>query len=140
MPADVPQTIRVLIVEDSLVSRQLLAHILRSDPAIEVVGMAADGVEALHLLSQIKADIVMVDISMPRMCGFEVTRRLMESGRPVPVVIISASGERGRDRHRVSRSGGRCGGGGEQAAWARPRRARSRSTQTYCKRSRRCQR
>lgn len=93
MPSELSPRIRVLIVEDSLAKREALAQILRSDPAVEVAGMAADGLEAMQLLSRVKADIVTVGVSTPRMCGFEMTRRIMESGRPVPVVLISASGE-----------------------------------------------
>jgi two-component system chemotaxis response regulator CheB len=85
-----PRRIRVLIVEDSPVIRELLSHILSADPQLEVVGLAGDGVEAMELLARVKPDVVTVDMSMPRMSGFEVTRRLMET-RPLPIVIISAS-------------------------------------------------
>lgn len=90
-PADRPR-IRVLIVEDSPVAQQLLAHILGSDPAIEVVGAVAGGRAALELMERLKPDVITMDVNMPEMDGFEVTRRIMES-RPVPVVIISASFE-----------------------------------------------
>jgi two-component system chemotaxis response regulator CheB len=85
-----PRRIRVMIVEDSPVVRELLLHILSTDPQLEVVGLASDGVEAMELLARVKPDVVTVDMSMPRMSGFEVTRRLMET-RPLPIVIISAS-------------------------------------------------
>jgi len=84
--------IRVLIVEDSPVVRELLVHILGADPDLEVVGIAVDGIEAMELLERVKPDVVTVDMSMPRMSGFEVTRRIMESN-PLPIVIISASWE-----------------------------------------------
>jgi two-component system chemotaxis response regulator CheB len=81
---------RVLIVEDSAVSRQLLTRILSSDPDIEVIGTANNGEEALRFLEQQMPDVVTMDIIMPRMDGYETTRRIMES-KPLPVVIVSAS-------------------------------------------------
>jgi len=81
---------RVLIVEDSAVSRQLLTRILSSDPEIEVIGTANNGEEALRFLDRQMPDVVTMDIIMPRMDGYETTRRIMES-KPLPVVIVSAS-------------------------------------------------
>jgi two-component system chemotaxis response regulator CheB len=82
--------IRVLIVEDSPTMQQMLVRILAKDPGIEVVGVAGDGREAIDLLPLQKPDLVTVDVNMPKMDGFEVTRRIMET-QPVPVVIVSAS-------------------------------------------------
>jgi two-component system chemotaxis response regulator CheB len=82
--------IRVLIVDDSAVSRGLLAHILTSDPCIEIIGHACDGAEAVALLAEKKPDVVTMDIHMPGMDGFETTRRVMET-QPLPIVIVSAS-------------------------------------------------
>ncbi len=81
---------RVLIVEDSRVIQKLLLHVLRKDPSIRVVGIAENGEEAVRLVRQIKPDVVTMDIVMPRMDGFEATRRIMETD-PVPIVIVSAS-------------------------------------------------
>lgn len=81
---------RVLIVEDSAVSRQLLTRILSSDPDIEVIGTAINGEEALEFLDRQMPDVVTMDIIMPRMDGYETTRRIMET-KPLPVVIVSAS-------------------------------------------------
>jgi two-component system chemotaxis response regulator CheB len=82
--------IRVLVVEDSLVVRGLLVHILRSDPEIQVIGTAGDGNEALQFLAAQKPDVVTMDIHLPRMDGLEATRRIMET-QPVPIVIVSAN-------------------------------------------------
>lgn len=82
--------IRVLIVEDSKVEQQLLVHILGGDPLITVVGIAEDGEKALVALEQLKPDVITMDIHMPRLNGFDTTRRIMES-TPLPIVIVSGS-------------------------------------------------
>ena len=82
--------IKVLIVEDSPVAREFLTYILTSDPAIQVVGTANNGMEALEILGKNKPDVITMDIHMPIMDGFEATRRIMETF-PVPIVIVSGS-------------------------------------------------
>jgi two-component system chemotaxis response regulator CheB len=82
--------IKVLVVDDSLVSRNLLTHILGSEPGIEVIGQACDGAEAQVLLAKEKPDVMTMDIHMPGLDGFETTRQIMET-QPVPIVIVSAS-------------------------------------------------
>ncbi len=82
--------IKVLVVEDSVVSREFLTYILNSDTAIRVVGTANNGLEALKTLMQYKPDIITMDINMPVMDGIEATRRIMETF-PTPIVIVSGS-------------------------------------------------
>jgi two-component system, chemotaxis family, protein-glutamate methylesterase/glutaminase len=82
--------IKVLITEDSPVIRGYLKHILSSDPEIEVVGTAQDGEEAVKLAAVHQPDVITMDIHMPKMDGFEATRKIMETN-PVPIVIVSAS-------------------------------------------------
>lgn len=87
------QKIRVLIVDDSAVSRELLRRVLESDPGIEVTGCAHSGTEALAALLDAKPDVVTMDIHMPGMDGFEAARQIMET-QPLPIVIVSASFDR----------------------------------------------
>src|SRR3990172_5505267 len=82
--------IRVLVVEDSPVVREFLVHVLSSDPAIEVIGTANNGEEALKAVEQRQPDLITMDIHMPEMGGLEATRRIMET-HPTPIVIVSGS-------------------------------------------------
>jgi two-component system, chemotaxis family, protein-glutamate methylesterase/glutaminase len=82
--------IRVLVVEDSPTARDFLVQILRSDPAIEVVGTAETGEEALEAVERTRPDIITMDVHMPRMNGFDATRRIMET-HPTPIVMVSGT-------------------------------------------------
>lgn len=82
--------IRLLIVEDSAVVREVLQHIFGSDPDIEVVGAVTNGLEAVDFVSRFRPDVITMDIDMPKMGGFEATRKIMETN-PVPIIILTAS-------------------------------------------------
>lgn len=81
--------IRVLIIDDSQVIRDVLTEILNSSPAIEVVGTAEDPLIAREMIKQLNPDVLTLDIEMPRMDGITFLRNLMRL-RPMPVVMISA--------------------------------------------------
>ena len=80
--------IRVLIVDDSLLIREVLTEILNSSPEIEVVGAAEDAFVAREMIKQLNPDVLTLDIEMPRMNGITFLRNLMRL-RPMPVVMIS---------------------------------------------------
>jgi len=81
--------IRVLIVDDSAVVRQVMSSILESDPDIEVMGTASDPFVAAERMSHETPDVITLDIEMPRMDGLTFLRRIM-SQHPIPVVICSS--------------------------------------------------
>jgi two-component system chemotaxis response regulator CheB len=82
--------IRVVICDDSLVAREMLAQILASDPEIEVVGQAKDGREAVSVVGRLKPDLVTMDIHMPEMDGVAAVEQIM-AYTPVPILVVSSS-------------------------------------------------
>ena len=88
--------IRVLIVDDSRMIRDVLTDILSEYDDIEVVGTAADAFEARDKLKELKPDVLTLDIEMPKMNGLEFLDKLMRA-KPMPVVMISAATERGSE-------------------------------------------
>ena len=87
MPPQRP--IRVLVVDDSAFMRLAISHALAEHPAIEVVGTASDGIEALEKVRALRPDVVTLDVEMPRMDGLEALAALMRD-RPLPVVMLSS--------------------------------------------------
>ncbi|MGE5516158.1 MAG: protein-glutamate methylesterase/protein-glutamine glutaminase [Bacteroidota bacterium] len=88
--------IRVLIVDDSALMRQMLTAILSSDPAIEVVGTAPDPLVAREKIKALNPDVLTLDVEMPRMDGLAFLEKLM-SLRPMPVVMVSSLTEHGAE-------------------------------------------
>jgi two-component system, chemotaxis family, protein-glutamate methylesterase/glutaminase len=80
--------IRVLIVDDSSLIRQLLSMLLSSDPEIEVVGAAPDPYVARDMIKSLNPDVVTLDVEMPRMDGLSFLRKIMAL-HPLPVVMVS---------------------------------------------------
>jgi len=80
--------IRVLVVDDSIVFREVLSRGIASDPNIEVIATASDPFDARDKILQYEPDVMTCDIEMPRMNGIEFIRRLMPQ-YPLPVVVVS---------------------------------------------------
>jgi two-component system, chemotaxis family, protein-glutamate methylesterase/glutaminase len=87
--------IRVLVVDDSVVIRRLVAHALSEDPAVEVVGAASNGAIALERIAQLNPDVITLDIEMPEMNGLDVLRRLRDQQVRPRVVMFSTLTDRG---------------------------------------------
>jgi len=88
--------IKVLIVDDSSLIRQLLGEILSSDSEIEVIGTAQDPFVAREKIKKLKPDVITLDVEMPRMDGITFLRNLMRL-HPIPVIMISSLTEKGAD-------------------------------------------
>jgi two-component system chemotaxis response regulator CheB len=89
-------TIRVLIVDDSALMRQLLAKLLSQDGSIEVVGVAPDPYIAWDKIKALQPDVVTLDVEMPRMDGITFLEKLLQL-RPTPVVMVSSLTGRGAE-------------------------------------------
>lgn len=90
-----PRAVRVLIVDDSALVRQILSNGLKKDAGIEVVGTAADPYVARDEIIRLRPDVLTLDVEMPKMDGVEFLRRLMPQ-YPIPVVMVSSHTERGQ--------------------------------------------
>ncbi len=93
--AENKRTIKVLVVDDSALVRDILKKGLSKDPNIEVVGAAPDVYAARDLIVEKNPDVLSLDIEMPRMDGVEFLRRLMPQ-RPIPVVVVSSLTQKGK--------------------------------------------
>ncbi len=87
--ADMPR-IRVLVVDDSPFMRMAISRTLEPSPAIEVVGHARNGVEALEKARQLNPDVITLDVEMPLMGGLETLKTIMNWPRPIPCVMVSS--------------------------------------------------
>jgi DNA-binding NarL/FixJ family response regulator len=81
----------VLLVDDDAVLRELLAFVLRTDLGAEIVGQAADGARGVELAEELRPDVVAMDLRMPRMDGFEATKRIAATVPGARVVVVSSS-------------------------------------------------
>ncbi|WP_346891974.1 chemotaxis response regulator protein-glutamate methylesterase [uncultured Roseibium sp.] len=88
--------VRVLIVDDSALIRQMLSEMLSSDPGIEVLGAVPDPLVARQKIKELNPDVITLDIEMPRMDGIEFLKKIM-SLRPMPVVMVSTLTQHGAD-------------------------------------------
>jgi two-component system chemotaxis response regulator CheB len=87
--------LRVLIVDDSAVTRRLLSDVLAEDAGIEVIGQASDGILAMQQIARLKPDVVTLDVEMPGMDGMETLRQIRELHSATRVLMLSNLTERG---------------------------------------------
>lgn len=89
-------TVKVLIVDDSAVVRNIFTKELSYDPEIEVVGTAPDPYVARDRIVKLKPDVITLDIEMPRMDGLTFLRKLMKH-YPIPTIVVSSLTAKGGD-------------------------------------------
>src|ERR1700724_1581412 len=104
--ADTRARKRVLVVDDSFITRNVLRQIVESDPDLEVVDTAENGLVALKKVHQMKPDVVLLDIEMPEMSGLETLRRLgLRSSSKVVILSNYVGNEDSAERMEALRLG-----------------------------------
>jgi len=99
--------LRVLIADDHRLFAEALEAILATDERIEVVGQASDGEEAVELARTLDPDLVLMDVSMPVLDGFEATREIRSASEDVRVLMLTGSNSRADvDRSREAGASG----------------------------------
>lgn len=102
-----PKALRVLIADDHRLFAEALQAILASDERIEVVGQASDGREAVALARKLGPDVVLMDVSMPVLDGFEATREIRAASEETRVLMLTGSNSRADvDRSREAGASG----------------------------------
>jgi DNA-binding NarL/FixJ family response regulator len=88
------RSIRVLIADDHRLFAQALEAILAADERIEVAGHARDGREAVHLAEELEPDVILMDIAMPAMDGFQATRVIRKNNPGACILMLTGSNSR----------------------------------------------
>jgi DNA-binding NarL/FixJ family response regulator len=91
---EAPPVVRIVIADDHRIFRAGLRSLLAAEPGFEVVGEAADGAEVAALVEQLRPDILLLDVAMPRMPGLEVLRALDDRGTLVRTIVLTAAIDR----------------------------------------------
>jgi two-component system nitrate/nitrite response regulator NarL len=89
-----PQTVRILIADDHPIFRDGLKRLLESERGFKVVGEACDGVEAVAMVRQLKPEILLLDLAMPRRPGLEALREMSTDTTSVRVILLTAAAEK----------------------------------------------
>ena len=96
MAGDAPEALRIVVVDDERLAREELCYLLGQVGGVDVVAQAADGLDALEAIRNTGPDLVLLDVQMPGLTGFEVARRLLENGADTHIVFVTAF-----DRHAI---------------------------------------
>jgi DNA-binding NarL/FixJ family response regulator len=91
---NLPKTIRVLIADDHRLFAQALEAILEDDDRIAIAGHARDGKQAVDLARRLEPDVVLMDIAMPGMDGFQATRMITDERPETSILILTGSNSR----------------------------------------------
>jgi DNA-binding NarL/FixJ family response regulator len=91
---NLPQKIRVVVADDHRLFAQALEAILATDDRIEVVGHAADGAEAVRLALSVDPDVILMDIAMPVMDGFQATKQIRKQKPAACILMLTGSNSR----------------------------------------------
>lgn len=91
------KTIEVLVVDDSAFMRKMITDLLESNPAINVVGTARDGCDALDKIKELKPDLITLDIEMPNLDGLATLERIIED-YDIPVIMLSSLTQEGAEQ------------------------------------------
>lgn len=82
---------RILIADDHPIFRHGLRALLEAEPGFRVVGEAVDGIDAVRLTEQLRPDVLLLDLAMPRLPGLEALRQLADASTPVRIIVLTAA-------------------------------------------------
>jgi two-component system, NarL family, response regulator LiaR len=85
-----PDRIRILIVDDHIVVRKGLRMLLKSDPALEVIGEAGNGLEAIEQTSTLKPDLILMDLQMPKMNGIDAIQAIKQHDPAIKILVLTS--------------------------------------------------
>jgi DNA-binding NarL/FixJ family response regulator len=92
MPSPSPErAVRILIADDHRLFAESLMAVLSQDERVDVVGIAEDGQEAVELAAELQPDVILMDLKMPVIDGFEATRRIREAGLDTQILILTGT-------------------------------------------------